>query len=386
VGTTPHEALLSAAELQVVQHGSRASFRRRCLDALRSVIQAPAAFICLGTDDARAYADSSRTVDGAVLPLKETSVTGPGGSTVGVKLSHAFGFVPADVCSTTRRAYQGTELYPDSERLELPYFKTHSKGDKLTQALIVFLHEGGVLFGVCGLERRTEDGPFAPTDAKTAEALAPFIVAGVRAQIAYDELAREASALRALGRTTGALFVVDRDAKKVVWAADREHGIDWNEDVAPIEDSLVNAAQKLIEAGARGEALPTPPRLPKGTVTAVAKIDDDPVFGSARVAVIRVEPLGEKAKAMDALSRREREIARLLVAGYSGVNVAAIAGLSENTVRTYVRRLYQKLSVSNRADLVRKLMAPEPKVATGPASSQIAPPDSSLIGGDDTLD
>jgi hypothetical protein len=31
-------------------------------------------------------------------------------------------------------------------------------------------------------------------------------------------------------------------------------------------------------------------------------------------------------------------------------------------------------------------MAPEPKVATGPASSQIAPPDSSLIGGDDTLD
>jgi len=148
----------------------------------------------------------------------------------------------------------------------------------------------------------------------------------------------------------------------------------------------VNAAKKLLEASARGEALPTPPRLARGTVTAVAKIEDDPVFSSARVAVIRVEPLGEKAPAMDALSRREREIARLLVAGYSGVNVAAIAGLSENTVRTYVRRLYQKLGVSNRADLVRKLVAPEPAVATGPGSSQIAPPDSSLIGGDDTLD
>jgi hypothetical protein len=60
--------------------------------------------------------------------------------------------------------------------------------------------------------------------------------------------------------------------------------------------------------------------------------------------------------------------------------------LSENTVRTYVRRLYQKLGVSNRADLVRKLMAPEPAIATGPVSSQIAPPDSSLIAGDDTLD
>jgi DNA-binding CsgD family transcriptional regulator len=347
------------------------------LDALRSVVQAPAAFVCLGTDDARAYADSSRLVDGAVLPIKETDR---------VSLTAAFGFVLTDVCATQRRAYEATELYPAAERMALPYFAKHSAADKLTHTLIVFLHEGGVLFGLCGLERRTDDGPFAATDVATVEALAPFIVAGARAQIAYDELAREASSLRALARGTGALFVVDRDARRVVWAADREHGIDWKEDVLPIEDDLVNAAKKLLEASARGEALPTPPRLPHGSVTQVAKIDDDPVFGTARVAVVRVEPLGQKAATIDVLSRREREIARLLVAGYSGVNVAAIAGLSENTVRTYVRRLYQKLSVSNRADLVRKLMAPEPKVTTGPVSSQIAPPDSSLVGGDDTLD
>jgi DNA-binding CsgD family transcriptional regulator len=377
VGTTSHEELLSAAALQVVQHGSRWSFRRRVLDALRSVIQAPAAFFCLGTDDSRSYGDSSRMLDGAIGPLKETD---------GVGLAQAFGFAASDVCATTRRAYQATELYPDSERLELPFFKTHSKPDELSHTLLVFLHEGGVLFGVCGLERRSSDGAFTAVDLQTAEALAAFIVAGSRAQIAYDELAREASALRALGRATGALYIIDRDAGKVVWAADREHGIDWKEDVEPIEDSLVNAAKKLLEAAARGEALPTPPRLPAGTMTAVAKIDDDPVFGSARVAVVRVEPVSQKTAAMDALSRREREIARLLVSGYSGVNVAAIAGLSENTVRTYVRRLYQKLNVSNRADLVRRLMAPEPKVATGPASSQIAPPDSSLASGDDTLD
>jgi DNA-binding CsgD family transcriptional regulator len=372
-----HEALLTEAELQVVQHGSRTSFRRRVFDALSSVVPAPAAFCCLGTDDARAYVDSSRLVDGTVQSVHDTD---------GVSLAKAFGFVPADVCTTARRAYLATELYPDAERMALPYFKTHSKPLGLEHALLVFLHEGGVLFGLCGLERRPQDGPFTDADAKKVESLAAFIVAGARAQIAYDELAREASALRALSRGPGALFVVDRDAKRVVWAADREHGIDWAEDVTPIEEALVKAAKTLLEARARGEALPTPPRLPRGTVTAVAKIEDDPVFSSARVAVVRVEPLGEKAAAMDALSRREREIARLLVAGYSGVNVAAIAGLSENTVRTYVRRLYQKLSVSNRADLVRKLMAPEPTVRTGPGSSQIAPPDSSLIGGDDTLD
>ena len=77
--------------------------------------------------------------------------------------------------------------------------------------------------------------------------------------------------------------------------------------------------------------------------------------------------------------------ARLLVAGYSGVNVAAIAGLSENTVRTYVRRLYAKIGVSNRADLVRKLVAPEPK-SSAPSSQIAPPPDSALADGDDTLD
>jgi hypothetical protein len=68
------------------------------------------------------------------------------------------------------------------------------------------------------------------------------------------------------------------------------------------------------------------------------------------------------------------------------VNVAAIAGLSENTVRTYVRRLYAKLGVSNRADLVRKLVSPEPRSAGGAQSVLSPPPDSALAHGDDTLD
>ena len=66
--------------------------------------------------------------------------------------------------------------------------------------------------------------------------------------------------------------------------------------------------------------------------------------------------------------------------------MAAISGLSENTVRTYVRRLYGKLEVNNRADLVRKLVSPEPAVSTEPPSQVLPPPDSSLVEGDDTLD
>lgn len=64
----------------------------------------------------------------------------------------------------------------------------------------------------------------------------------------------------------------------------------------------------------------------------------------------------DAAAAQYRLSAREREIARLLIEGYAALNVAALLELSENTVRTYVRRLYKKLNVSNRADLVCRLL------------------------------
>lgn len=364
------------AVLQVVQPGSRASFRRRVIDAMRTIVDAPAAFFCFGTQDARAYADSLRVDGQGVRALADAP---------GLKLSTAFGFELRSVVETERRAYLAEELYGPGDRDALPYFASHSKPYGYGSAILLFLHEGGVLFGLAGLERRTDDAPFEAEDCARLERLAPFIIASARAQMHYDELTREAAALRALGGKIGTLFVVDRDRRAVVWGANRERGLDWEQEVLPFSDAIVNAAESSLSAKTRGDALPTPPRLPMGTLAAVAKIEGDPVFGAARCAVVRLDSSERTTAAMEGLSKREREIARLLVAGYSGVNVAAIAGVSENTVRTYVRRLYAKLGVMSRADLVRKLVAPDPRSAQPP--SQLAPPpDSSLLQGDDTLD
>lgn len=369
------QAGLDAARLSVVQHGTRASFRRRVMDAMRQIVPASGAFVCFGTEDARAFADSSRLVDGAPQPMKaDTSM----------RLTQAFGFETKSVVETIRRAYVANELYPDDERMKLPYFSAH-KDSGMKHALLFFLHEGGVLFGLAGLERREAEGEFTAADVEKLEALGPFVAAGARVQIAYDELSREAVALRAFSKVSGTLFVVDRERRKVLWAANRERGIEWDADVAPIEDHVVDAAERSLEARAKNEAVPTPPRLPSGAVVAVAKVEGDPVFNNAKCAILRVEPQ-DKPAPIEGLSKREREIARLLVAGYSGVNVAAISGLSENTVRTYVRRLYQKLGVSNRADLVRKLMSPADARGSAPSSVISPPPDSSLVDGDDTLD
>ena len=366
------------AKLLVVQPGTRENFKRRVMDAMRTLVPAPAAFFCFGTNELLAYREGTRVVDGATRALASSDTA----------LSVAFGFDAKSLVVSGRRAYLADELYPDADRKKLAYFAAHAK-DNLSRALFVFLHEGGVIFGLAGLERRADDPEFSMDDIARLETLSPYVVTQARAQIAYDDLSREASALRALQRSTATLVVVDRDRERVLWAANRERGIDWATEIAPHARAIVDAAEQSIEARTRGEALPTPPTLPFGTVSSVAKLDGDPVFGGGRCAVMRVESM-EKAgvQPLEGLSKREREIARLLVAGYSGVNVAAIAGLSENTVRTYVRRLYAKLGVSNRADLVRKLVSPEPSSAQGQRTPSVLspPPDSALAERDDTLD
>ena len=66
------EAGLEAARLSVVQHGTRANFRRRVMDAMRSLVSSSGAFLCFGTENSRAYADSSRVVDGVTVNLIDT--------------------------------------------------------------------------------------------------------------------------------------------------------------------------------------------------------------------------------------------------------------------------------------------------------------------------
>jgi DNA-binding NarL/FixJ family response regulator len=54
------------------------------------------------------------------------------------------------------------------------------------------------------------------------------------------------------------------------------------------------------------------------------------------------------------LTRRERDVLELVVAGMRNRNIAAALHLSENTVETHLRNVYSKLHVSTRAEAVEK--------------------------------
>jgi DNA-binding NarL/FixJ family response regulator len=70
-------------------------------------------------------------------------------------------------------------------------------------------------------------------------------------------------------------------------------------------------------------------------------------------ALSRSTPLCLKdAHGIDLLSKREEEVVRLVAEGMSNKGVSAQLGLSEHTVRNYLFRVFDKLGVSSRVELV----------------------------------
>jgi DNA-binding NarL/FixJ family response regulator len=74
------------------------------------------------------------------------------------------------------------------------------------------------------------------------------------------------------------------------------------------------------------------------------------VHVSTRLAVLRA--LDSMAASWDgALNSREQDIADLAARGLSTSDMARAAGVSPNTIKKYLKRLYAKLGVSCRAEL-----------------------------------
>lgn len=65
----------------------------------------------------------------------------------------------------------------------------------------------------------------------------------------------------------------------------------------------------------------------------------------------------QNATGQDVLSNREREIVSLVVQGLSNREIAQEAHLSEHTVKNYLLRIFDKLGVSSRAELIVRILS-----------------------------
>jgi len=89
---------------------------------------------------------------------------------------------------------------------------------------------------------------------------------------------------------------------------------------------------RAVEEVLSGEAAPISPRAAK-----------------VLLAELRGDPPDQRGGG-PALSKRELEVLELLVHGHTYADVAQALGIAEGTVQTYVKRIYEKLDVSTKAE------------------------------------
>lgn len=107
--------------------------------------------------------------------------------------------------------------------------------------------------------------------------------------------------------------------------------------------------QIIGQVGDGAAASVTPPDTPG----AQAVLLDVQVDG-ARYTLLRLAP--ELPQSQVSLSPREREIVRLVARGLPNKAIAAVLDISLWTVATYIRRLFAKLGVGSRAEMVAKVL------------------------------
>jgi DNA-binding NarL/FixJ family response regulator len=127
-------------------------------------------------------------------------------------------------------------------------------------------------------------------------------------------------------------------------------------DVAIVILTMHSGAQyvfEALEAGVRGYLLKESASVE--IIDAVRAMEQGRRYLSRKVAEIVADGIGERGgnAVLDSLSKREREVLRLVVDGYSSTKIGALLHLSPKTIDSYRSRLMHKLHVNQLAGLVK---------------------------------
>lgn len=111
----------------------------------------------------------------------------------------------------------------------------------------------------------------------------------------------------------------------------------------------------LIELGAAGYILKDDPQ--ESLIQAIKIAARGQQWFSPRIMdlLIKAEKW-QKPQTLHQLTEREKDVLRLLVKGRRNAEIAAELTLTEQTIKNYVRRIYNKLGVNTRVEAVRQTM------------------------------
>jgi DNA-binding NarL/FixJ family response regulator len=110
--------------------------------------------------------------------------------------------------------------------------------------------------------------------------------------------------------------------------------------------------QRVIDAGAEGYLIKD--AQPAEVIEAIRMIAMGATYVDPRVGGLLLKMQGQARRAghVSALSSREREVVRLIAGGFSNKEIGEALSLSEKTIKNHISRIFSKLEVTARTQLV----------------------------------
>jgi DNA-binding CsgD family transcriptional regulator len=267
----------------------------------------------------------------------------------------------------------------DSDLERSPFYQDAMRPLDSWHVAIMNVHRDEVHLAPMGISRTRRQHPFGEAELTGLRALAPHLNRALRVTLRLKEMEARASALAEMsGRALAAVVLTDAFGR-VAEANSLARAILAEGDGLTVRGGVLCAARSddnaklmrlLLEAAGPGvmpmsgvmQVARPSCRRPLALVVSPTRGAASPFGRSHAVTIAFADP--ERAPEADAdllarlygLTAREAAVASLLVQGRSPSQAADELAMSENTVRTHIRRLFDKTRVERLADLVRLLM------------------------------
>ena len=269
-------------------------------------------------------------------------------------------------------------IISDSDLERLDYYQDILRPLDLWHAAIMNVHRDGAVLAPMAFMRTRKEGPFGDVELAALRALAPHFNRALRVTLRLRELEARASALVEMTDRALVALVLTDVIGRVAEANGAARAILAENDGLTLRDGVLRAARsedcirlsRLIQEATGSRLMPMSgvmqvsrpsARRPLALVVSPTRNGASPLGRSHAVSIAFADP--ERAPEPDVnllapygFTAREAGVAALLLQGLSPKEAADELAMTENTVRTRIRHLFDKTGVERLADLVRLLM------------------------------
>jgi DNA-binding CsgD family transcriptional regulator len=253
-------------------------------------------------------------------------------------------------------------------------FQAEISSGSVMRAIEAPILVAGELIGTLNVARNGRDRRFTYQDAECVALIARHASNAIgRIRRESEIITRSILVEEALDALSLPVIVTDLRGN-VVFANCAANRLLNNPELA-VESALRATAQVLLE---NGERLATgvvtrsstrntksfgKPGPPAGLTVRSSRVE-----GACAIVTLIHDAPTSITRSLSLLSRREREIAKFVVRGFTNVQIASVASISHNTVKRHLKHVFEKLNVDSRAELAAIVAGVDAAAAYGDAA------------------